>query len=1037
MKQLLIFLLSVSLYFVSGQNIVPNPDFENLSSCPSQLDDFPVVDWIVPTEGTADYFHTCGGDQVDVPDNIFGSQPSATGDAYTGVMIFIEQTFYREYIQVELETPTIAGGCYNLSLYYSRADQTGSCNGLGMLLSDGPPANLTGQIPQLVKTNVADIPSQWEVLNVQYISPGGETHLTIGNFSTDENTQFTPGSGLFDDYGYYYIDSVAVEFVAIETTDFEVDLGPDLEVCENDFPVTLISSLPNAYNVWSNGEVGPTITVNEVGEYFVQSFISCEFAKDSITISLLDTPQFDVADEIICSGDPTTISVDESLGSYVWEDGSSGPEFIVTEEGIYGVTLTYECGEVVDQFDVGVIEQIDIPEPSDLQFCDSELPIVISDFIIFDDGINEFLWQDGSESPGIIVFDEGLYSVEISNDCFSDFVDFNVEVQSEIPTFVNFADTIICAGEEVLIDLGLFGFDFLWQDDSTLPFFLAPGPGEYYVTVSNLCGSEVFDFEIDEAVHVSLDLGEDISICPGDSVLISAPDGQDLMWSNGDVSSEIWIKEEGEIIAFSEGICSQISDTINIFLNGAEPQIDLPDSLVVCMGDTIELSASPESLGVEFTWNTGSTEISIPIFNEGIFIVSGENNCGITSDSVVVTLGESIPDPVLEDSYEICAGDTIDLQIETNGGVAIWSTGSTDSFIQVFQEGSYFVSLTNSCATKEDSTILIFAQELDVLDLGADFGICEGDSMTINAGTFNGSYVWNTGSEEEFITVTEEGLFSLQINGVCNMISDTVEVTSLGTNPVIDLGEDVVFCDGDSVIIGIGTANVDEVLWNTSSTNNSISIFTAGTYIVVGNNICGMDSDTIVAVINNEVPQIDLGEDQQICPGDSVNLDLGNVAGDILWNTGDEGSSIEVFEEGEYFAVLTSACGSSEDTVLVEVLEAAPEIDLGMDQVLCFGESLDFALTIGEQTSVLWNNGAETAENSFDQAALIWVELSNACGVDVDSVILQIIPEVSDISLGIDVLLCDENSYFISPFIFDFNVDVEWNTGEMTEAIEV
>ncbi|MDA9774513.1 hypothetical protein N9B82_06110, partial [Saprospiraceae bacterium] len=976
----------IMTFAVSAQNLVPNSNMENFDSCPMFISDFTLSDWIVPTTATSDYYNECGAAEVGVPSNLIGFQASSAGAGYAGLVTYELGTGYREYIQIPLTTPTVAGSCYQLSIIYSPADEAGFSNGLGMLLSNGTPSSYIGQNPQLMKTEVSESDEVWHNLTINYVSPGDETHVTIGNFNNDANTTFQSASGAFGSiYGYYYIDSVAVVLSGSESTEISVDLGADMLVCDSDFPVTITSSLPDATNIWSTGESGTSISVNSGGIYYVQSFLSCAYAVDSIEISVIEDPSIEIDDETLCEGSSYLIELDASLGDYLWDDGSEEASFEVTEPGSYAVTLTHECGDIVEMFDVDVLMPIDIPEPINLQLCESELPYVV-DFIELNDGINQFLWQDGSSAPGIIINTDGTYAVEIYNDCFSDMVDFEVEISAQYPPFVNFTDTIKCIGEQVVIDPGFVGVDFLWQDGSTLPYFLAPGPGEYSVIVSNFCGTDQFDFTIVEAVELIIDLGDDVSICPGDSTLITAfVGGTSISWSNGSSGNSTWATEDGQLIATAAGLCGPISDTVNIFFNGMAPVIDVPDSLLVCIGDTISLSASDDISGIDFSWNTGEDGASISIYDGGTYVVSGENSCGIVIDSVIVTLGESLPDPILEDIYEICAGDTIDLQIETNGGAVLWSTGSIDSSVQIYQEGSYFVSLTNSCTTKEDSFVLVFTQELSPLNLGPDFGICEGDSMTIDAGTFNGEYDWSTESEEQLITIYEVGLYSLQINGECNSIYDTVEVTSLGTNPLIDLGADVTFCDGDSVVVHIGTAIVDEVLWNTGATENSITIFTAGTYIVVGNNICGTDEDTIVAEINNEVPQIDLGDDQQICPGDSVTLDLGNVAGQIIWNTGDEGASIEVFEDGEYFAVLTSSCGSSADSVIVEILEAAPEVDLGDDQILCFGETLDFDLLVGIETTIEWNDGVTNSENSFQESGLIWVALNNACGEVIDS----------------------------------------------------
>ncbi|MDA9774255.1 gliding motility-associated C-terminal domain-containing protein [Saprospiraceae bacterium] len=1032
---ILLILLTPTLW-LSAQNLVPNANFEEFSACPINHSQIANAEgWLNPGPGSADYYHTCGVPDYHVPDNVLGYQFSSTGSAYGGITTILENSTFREYMQILLSSPTVAGHCYELTLVFSACDMGGDSNNLGLLLTNGAPTMMIGQSPQLIKTTVQDDQDLWHTINMQYVSPGGETHLTVGNFNDNASTDYVPGDGPTGTFAYYYIDSVAVQYLG-DGSISEVDLGDDIEICDTDFPVTITSSLPDATNVWNTGEVGTSIEVNSPGIYFVESFYGCLSALDTIEVLIFDNPAIQVDDGAICEGDTYVVNLDETLGTYSWEDGSSGPEFVVTESGTYGVTLTHDCGDYTEDFHVDVYSILDIPDVADLQLCATELPYVI-DFSDFDDGFNAFLWSNGLDEPSISINTDGAFSLQVSNECYSDFIDFQVQISQNLPSFINFADTTACIGQEVVINPNFSDVEYEWQDGSTTPFYLADGPGNYALTVTNFCGSEMFEFQINEATEVGFDLGEDVSICPGDSVLISSPNGQELQWNTGTTASEIWVTDAGALIAIAAGNCGLVSDTIEIIFDGTTPEIDMPDSLLVCAGDTISLAASAQTVGVDFTWNNGSEEAIINIFQAGTFIVSAENNCGMTTDSVVVSLGDFLPDPTLEDSYSICPGDSIELAILANGGSVEWSTGSLDSFVTLKVEGIYTVSLTNSCATKYDNFAINWKAELGNLDLGEDVGICEGTEELIEAAGFDGSYLWSDNSSEESLLIDQAGIYTLQISGECNEIYDTIEIFDLGNIPEIDLGSDVQFCEGDSVIIDIGAAIVDDILWNTSSTENMITVFTAGSYFVVGSNICGVSSDTIVVTLNDQVPTIDLGADQEICPGETVTLDIGNVVGIIEWNTGEDGSSIEVSEAGVYIVNLSSSCGSAEDSVLVDVLEAAPEVDLGVDQVLCFGESLDFDLTVGDATTILWNNGVETAENSFNQSALIWVALSNACGTDGDSIILQVIPEVSEVDLGADVSLCDESNYMISPFIFDFNVEVEWNTGEMTDGIVV
>ncbi len=1037
-KAICSFSLLLMCQLLVGQNLLLNPGFEEYNSCPVGLADYTPLNWTVPTGGTTDYLHECGATAVSVPSNFVGFQESNTGEAYSGLITYYKGLDnYREYIQAELTSPTIKGACYQLTIVYSSADFKGDSDGLGMLLSDGIPSSYLDQPSQMAKTTVIESKTIWNTLTTEYVSPGGETHVTIGNFENDDNTSFfMPPDGPVQDFVYYYIDFVGVIDLSTISEDIDVDLGEDLKVCSSDFPLTLSSNYPDACNVWSTGGQGNSIEVNDFGEYYLRVNIDCEYGVDTIQITEIEEPVLEIEDITICEDQDQTILLDEELGAFLWDDGSTGAEYTLNQEGYYGVTLTYQCGEVQEEFEVEEIKKISVPEIEDFMLCETDIPYTL-DLSVFDDEMNQFLWSDGSDSPIMELANEGVYQLQIFNDCFSQNLDFEVSISTDFPEIVDFIDTIACTWEEKIINLGFNNAYFEWDDGTTNSFNLVNGPGIYSVTVSNYCRTQVFEFEIHEAVEPEFDLGDDLSICPGDSILIVSPTGGDISWNNGTYADQIWVKDEGMIIGNTAGFCSILSDTIELKIDGMAPQISMPDSLTICLGDTLLISASQNIAGVDFIWNTGSESSEIEVFSAGIYVVAAENNCGLVKDSIVIILEEEIFKPDLLDIYEICAGDTLELEIATNATSIEWSTNEMESSISIYEEGTYWLSLMTSCYIEKDTFELVFNDELSNINLGQDIGICSGESAVLEHIGTMGDYLWNTGSEEQIIEVDEVGVYWLQISGVCNMVSDTITVLDLGEAPTVNIGPDISFCEGDTILITVEGEGFNDIIWNTNSIENTIFIYNEGTYIVTGSNVCGSDSDTLEAVFSTELPQINLGLDQIICPGDSILLDVGGVMGDIEWNTGEEGASIYAKEAGIYIATLISSCGESIDSVNIALAEAAPVVNLGDDVSICSGEILEYNLIIDEQTNVIWSNGDEDGMTSYSESEIIWLELSNSCGKHRDSIQLTVIPEIETFTLGEDVTICDEQSYLLESNITQDDVDLEWNTMATEPFIQV
>lgn len=215
----------------AGVNLVPNPSFENFTLCPTSVNQLnPAVAWSSPTQGSPDYFNVCATPSgVGVPANWAGNQPARTGSAYVlvGVAEPALWTDFREYIEVQLSSPLVAGVSYDLSFYVSLADGSDyATSSIGAHFSAGstgpqPQNTVIGITPQIENpaANIFTDKTGWTPVGGTYLPTGGEDHLTIGNFYDDANTVLVtapPPSFPFSTgpYSSFYIDDVSVEGVA-------------------------------------------------------------------------------------------------------------------------------------------------------------------------------------------------------------------------------------------------------------------------------------------------------------------------------------------------------------------------------------------------------------------------------------------------------------------------------------------------------------------------------------------------------------------------------------------------------------------------------------------------------------------------------------------------------------------------------------------------------------------------------------------------------------------------------------------------------
>jgi OOP family OmpA-OmpF porin len=218
----LFFVLTLKL--VAQQNLVLNPSFENMITCPDAgfTDIGSSANWYNPTGATPDYYNSCATDIVygfSVPKNGLGYQSAVSGFAYAGIVTMV-QNDSREYIQTALTDTLVAGKSYTVKFYVSIADSCKySANNIGAYFSVNPVLAInnlflpfTPQISNNALVNPLDDRNSWVEVTGSFIAQGGEKYLTIGNFNDDLNTDTT----LYIDGStwiigsYHYVDDVSV-----------------------------------------------------------------------------------------------------------------------------------------------------------------------------------------------------------------------------------------------------------------------------------------------------------------------------------------------------------------------------------------------------------------------------------------------------------------------------------------------------------------------------------------------------------------------------------------------------------------------------------------------------------------------------------------------------------------------------------------------------------------------------------------------------------------------------------------------------------
>lgn len=210
----------------NAQNLIPNGDFEQYSSCPSYWSQInKAFFWTTPTtnvigiSGTPDYFNQCTSyPDMGVPSNFFGTQQTHSGNAYAGIYAWYGLgADRREYIEVSLTSPLVANSCYHFEMYVNIGD---ICNytidNIGVYFSDTLVSGINNQTVLPFVSQINNVAGNyfdnqnWTLVSSNYTAVGGESFLIIGNFMADTLTDTVVLNTATFSATYCYIDDVSL-----------------------------------------------------------------------------------------------------------------------------------------------------------------------------------------------------------------------------------------------------------------------------------------------------------------------------------------------------------------------------------------------------------------------------------------------------------------------------------------------------------------------------------------------------------------------------------------------------------------------------------------------------------------------------------------------------------------------------------------------------------------------------------------------------------------------------------------------------------
>ncbi len=551
-----------------------------------------------------------------------------------------------------------------------------------------------------------------------------------------------------------------------------------------------------------------------------------------------------------------------------------------------------------------------------------------------------------------------------------------------------------------------------------------------------------FEFHNNSSAIINADAGEDVEICKGSEVELTASGGSKYVWKSGHKTATIKVSPTKTTTYKVKVSTGKNSDEAEVTVTVNDVNAYAGKDVTINEGEEVTLTATG---GDTYLWPTGETTSSItvsPKESKSYNVKVSTNGCEDT-DRVRVKVESKIPPvtAVVSKDISICSGESAVLT--ANGGASFsWDTGASTSEITVTpkETTTYTVSVTDGITTDE-AKVTVTVNEVNA-NAGKDITIIEGEEVTLTA-SGGDTYLWPTGETTASITVSPKESKTFKVTVSTNGCEDTdqvrvnVESNVPETIPVVaEVSKDINICSGESAVLTAkGGASYS---WDTGASTSEITVTPKETTTYTVSVTDGITTDEAkVTVTVNEV-NANAGKDITIIEGEEVTLTASG--GDTyLWPTGETTSSITVSpKESKTFKVTVSTNGCEDtDQVRVNVESNVPEsipviAEVSKDINICSGESA--VLTAKGGASYSWDTGASTSEITVTPKETTTYTVSVTDGITTDEAKVTVTVNEVNANAGKDITIREGESAKLTA---NGGNSYQWSTGENSKSILV
>jgi hypothetical protein len=400
-----------------------------------------------------------------------------------------------------------------------------------------------------------------------------------------------------------------------------------------------------------------------------------------------------------------------------------------------------------------------------------------------------YKWSTGASTSSISVNTGGTYTVTVYGNCASATATKTITSTNLTPSITPGGPTTFCQGGSVTLDAGAGYSAYLWNNGATTQSITVSNSGNYTVTVTqNSCtASDVETVTVNNAT-VSITPAGTVTICSGSSITLDAgANATAYSWSTGATSQTISVNQGGTYtVTITQNGCTATDNvTVTVSAN-LSPVITPASPINICPGGVVTLDAGP---GYDsYIWSTGDNTQTVVASSAGNYSVtvsqgscSGSSSVTVTNNAVPINVSITPQGPTT-----FCDGGSVTLDAGSGYSAYNWSEGSQSQSITVTSSGKYKVTVVENACVGIDS-ILVTVNPLPTpsLNPSGTINICDGQTVTVNAGAGYDSYLWSNGATTQTVSVSSNTTLDVTVtdNGCTGSSNNS---TTVNVNPVPD-----------------------------------------------------------------------------------------------------------------------------------------------------------------------------------------------------------------------------------------------------------